>query len=174
MSIGDARLSLGISMAEVFGTLQGFLGSRYVNDFGMFGRTWQVVVQADREFRDRIEDVQKLQVRNRDGRMIPLGSVASVRTYRRTTDGDALQHVPRRRSHRQCRTRVQQRRKHRRAGTAGQPANCPTTMAAEWTELAFLGTHLRQHRHCCCSPVPWRSCSSCWPPSTKAGLCHSP
>ena len=39
----DACLSLGVSMAEVFGTLQGFLGSRYVNDFGLFGHTWQVV-----------------------------------------------------------------------------------------------------------------------------------
>jgi multidrug efflux pump len=75
----DACLSLGVSMGEVFGTLQGFLGSRYVNDFSLFGRTWQVVVQADQEFRDRIDDVLKLHVRNRDGQMIPLGSVAAVR-----------------------------------------------------------------------------------------------
>ncbi|MFM7166426.1 MAG: efflux RND transporter permease subunit [Planctomycetaceae bacterium] len=133
----DACLSLGISMAEVFGTLQGFLGSRYVNDFGMFGRTWQVVVQADREFRDRIEDVKKLQVRNRDGRMIPLGSVASVRRI-----GGPLM--------------VTRYNMYPAAAITANAApgfssgesiaaleqlaarELPTTMAAEWTELAFL------------------------------------
>lgn len=74
----DACLAMGVSMAELFGTLQGYLGSRYINDFSMYGRTWQVVVQADHPWRDRPEDVQKLHVRSRDGRMIPLGSVASV------------------------------------------------------------------------------------------------
>jgi multidrug efflux pump len=74
----DACLALGVSMAELFGTLQGYLGSRYINDFSMYGRTWQVVVQADHPYRDRPEDVQKLHVRSRDGRMIPLGSVAAV------------------------------------------------------------------------------------------------
>ncbi len=74
----DACMALGVSMAEVFGTLQGYLGSRYINDFSMYGRTWQVVMQADHPYRDRPEDVQKLHVRSRDGRMIPLGSVAAV------------------------------------------------------------------------------------------------
>ncbi len=76
----DACLSAGLSLNDVFGTLQGYLGSRYVNDFNMYGRTWQVVVQADGQFRDRPEDVRKLRVRNRRGQMVPLGSVASVRT----------------------------------------------------------------------------------------------
>lgn len=75
----DACFALGVNMAEVFGTLQGYLGSRYINDFNMYGRTWQVVVQADLPFRDRIEDVRKLHVRSRDGKMIPLGTVANVR-----------------------------------------------------------------------------------------------
>ena len=74
----DECLAMGITMAEVFGTLQGYLGSRYINDFSMYGRTWQVVVQADHPWRDRPEDVRKLHVRNREGRMVPLGSVASV------------------------------------------------------------------------------------------------
>lgn len=75
----DACFALGVDMAEVFGTLQGYLGSRYINDFNLYGRTWQVVVQADLPFRDRIEDVRKLHVRSRDGKMIPLGTVANVR-----------------------------------------------------------------------------------------------
>lgn len=74
----EACLSQGISLGEVFGALQAYLGSRYVNDFNLFGRTWQVVVQADQNFRDRIDDVLKLKVRNRDGQMVPLGAVASV------------------------------------------------------------------------------------------------
>jgi len=74
----DACIAQGLDLGDVFGTLQGYLGSRYVNDFNMFGRTWQVVVQADMQYRDRPEDVTKLNVRNREGRMVPLGSVASV------------------------------------------------------------------------------------------------
>ncbi|HTN75613.1 MAG TPA: efflux RND transporter permease subunit, partial [Pirellulaceae bacterium] len=51
----DACLSQGVSLGEVFGTLQAYMGSRYINDFNMYGRTWQVVVQADADFRDRME-----------------------------------------------------------------------------------------------------------------------
>ncbi|MFN9720183.1 MAG: efflux RND transporter permease subunit, partial [Planctomycetota bacterium] len=76
----DAFLSQGVGMGDVFGTLQGYLGSRYVNDFNMYGRTWQVVVQAEDRFRDRQDDVSKLEVRTADGRMVPLGADAEVRT----------------------------------------------------------------------------------------------
>jgi multidrug efflux pump len=73
-----ACLQQGIEMSEVFQTLQVFLGSRYVNDFNLFDRSWQVVVQADSKFRDNLEDVKSLKVRNRRGQMVPLGSVAQV------------------------------------------------------------------------------------------------
>ena len=53
----EACLQQGVPLGDVFATLQAYLGSRYVNDFNRFGRTWQVVVQADAEFRDQIEDV---------------------------------------------------------------------------------------------------------------------
>ena len=49
---------------DVFDTLQIYLGSLYVNDFNLFGRTWQVIVQADAEFRNQVEDVKRLKVRN--------------------------------------------------------------------------------------------------------------
>src|SRR5262249_43314849 len=71
-------LKQGVALGDVFGTLQAYLGSRYVNDFNRFGRTWQVVVQADAPFRDELEDVQKLRVRNNRGQMVPLGSVADI------------------------------------------------------------------------------------------------
>jgi len=70
--------SLGISLNEVFGTLQTYLGSAYVNDFNKFGRTWQVKVQADHKFRVKPEDIRQLDVRNAGGDMVPLGTLVSV------------------------------------------------------------------------------------------------
>jgi len=69
---------LNIPLQDVFSTLSAYLGSAYVNDFNRFGRTWQVNVQAESEFRAKVEDVSRLQVRNAEGAMIPLGSVLSV------------------------------------------------------------------------------------------------
>jgi multidrug efflux pump len=74
-----ACLQKGVDLAEVNTTLQVFLGSQYVNDFNRFGRTWQVVVQADEKFRRKAEDVGKLKVRNNRGDMVPLGTVATVK-----------------------------------------------------------------------------------------------
>ena len=70
--------SLGISLNEVFGTLQTYLGSAYVNDFNKFGRTWQVKVQADHKFRVKPEDIRQLDVRNDAGDMVPLGTLVTV------------------------------------------------------------------------------------------------
>ena len=70
--------SLGISLDEVFGTLQTYLGSAYVNDFNKFGRTWQVKVQADHRFRIKPEDIRQIDVRNAAGDMVPLGTLVAV------------------------------------------------------------------------------------------------
>jgi multidrug efflux pump len=69
---------LGVSVAEVFDTLQVYLGSQYVNDFNRFGRTYQVKVQADAPYRARAEDVLRLKVRNAQGDMVPLSSLLKV------------------------------------------------------------------------------------------------
>ena len=61
-------LALGVSVSEVFNTLQVYLGSYYVNNFNEFGRIWQVNVQADQAFRERGSDIKQLQVRNDRGR----------------------------------------------------------------------------------------------------------
>src|SRR5262249_3493441 len=71
--------AVGVELKDVFDTLQGFLGSYYVNDFNRFGRTWQVNVQADAPFRTDAEAVRQLKVRNADGDMVPLGAVAEIR-----------------------------------------------------------------------------------------------
>jgi multidrug efflux pump subunit AcrB len=74
----EAR-SMGISMAEVFNTLQVYFGSLYVNDFNRFGRTWQVNVQADAKFRMQADDLRRLKVRNAEGHMVPMSAIASIR-----------------------------------------------------------------------------------------------
>jgi HAE1 family hydrophobic/amphiphilic exporter-1 len=70
--------TLGVSLNEVFGALQAYLGSAYVNDFNRFGRTWQVKVQADHQFRLKPEDIRQLEVRNASGQMVPIGTLVDV------------------------------------------------------------------------------------------------
>ncbi len=69
---------LGIPVDEVFQALQIYLGSLYVNDFNQFGRTYQVIAQADKEFRSTPQDITRLQTRNNNGDMVPLASVINV------------------------------------------------------------------------------------------------
>jgi multidrug efflux pump len=68
----------GVPLQNLFETLQINLGSVYVNDFNRFGRTWQVVAQADSAFRDEPEDIGKLKTRNLQGEMVPVASMVQV------------------------------------------------------------------------------------------------
>jgi multidrug efflux pump len=68
----------GVPLTELFDTLQTYLGSAYVNDFNMFGRTWQVIAQADGPYRDSVEDIANLRTRNVNGEMVPIGSMVKV------------------------------------------------------------------------------------------------
>ncbi|HJT31913.1 MAG TPA: efflux RND transporter permease subunit, partial [Pirellulales bacterium] len=70
---------MGLNMADVFNTLQVYFGSLYVNDFNRFGRTWQVNVQAGADFRNQIEDLKRLKIRNMQGNMVPLATFSDVR-----------------------------------------------------------------------------------------------
>ena len=60
--------SLNVSIADVFTTLQGYMGSIYVNDFNLFGRVYRVMIQADGEFRSQVEDINALYVRPKAAR----------------------------------------------------------------------------------------------------------
>ncbi|WP_140908362.1 efflux RND transporter permease subunit [Cognatiluteimonas lumbrici] len=72
----------GVPLTELFDTLQTYLGSAYVNDFNEFGRTWQVIAQADARFRDDVQDIGNLRTRNDRGEMVPIGSMVTIRqTY---------------------------------------------------------------------------------------------
>ncbi|WP_413616322.1 multidrug efflux RND transporter permease subunit [Halomonas cupida] len=68
----------GVPLTGLFNTLQTYLGSTYVNDFNQFGRTWQVIAQADASHRDNVEDIANLRTRNDRGEMVPIGSVVDI------------------------------------------------------------------------------------------------
>jgi hydrophobe/amphiphile efflux-1 (HAE1) family protein/NodT family efflux transporter outer membrane factor (OMF) lipoprotein len=68
----------GVPLQNLFETLQIYLGSLYVNDFNRFGRTYQVIAQADSRFREKPEDITRLKTRNDRGEMVPLGALVKV------------------------------------------------------------------------------------------------
>ncbi len=68
----------GVSISEIFQTLQAYMGSVYVNDVNLFGRTYQVNLQADEAFRADESQIARLKVRNRDGEMVPLAAFVEV------------------------------------------------------------------------------------------------
>src|SRR5437870_11205520 len=69
----------GVPLQNLFETMQVYLGSLYVNDFNRFGRTYQVIAQADSQFRERPENITRLKTRNSQGQMVPLGTLVKVR-----------------------------------------------------------------------------------------------
>ena len=80
---------LGVSIADVFNTLQTFLGSRYVNDFTIYGRNFHVVAQADTAYRSTIKDLSGYYVKNASGQQIPLSTLI---TYRLTENAPLISH----------------------------------------------------------------------------------
>ncbi len=128
---------LGVSIAELFNTLQVYLGSLYVNDFNLFGRTWQVNVQGRADFRKQIDDLSQLRVRSERGGMVPLGSMAEIKDVSgpvlimrynmypaAAINGDAAPGV----SSGQA---IEKMQDWARKGL-------PQAMRTEWTELAYL------------------------------------
>lgn len=74
----EKAISLGIKVSDIYETLQGTLGSLYVNDFNKYGRVYRVQMQADAEFRMRPEDIGGLYVRSSNGGMIPMSAISKV------------------------------------------------------------------------------------------------
>ncbi len=75
----DKALMMGVQPSDVFNTMGIYLGSSYVNDFNMLGRTFRVTAQAEPAYRDDMADIANLKVRSASGAMVPLGSVATLR-----------------------------------------------------------------------------------------------
>jgi len=74
----DKLQTLGVPVSDAYNALQTFLGGLYINDFNRFSHTWQVLVQAEPEFRAQPTDINRFYVRSTDGNMVPLGTVVSV------------------------------------------------------------------------------------------------
>src|SRR5690242_18078671 len=68
----DKAQVLGVKISDIFNALQSTLGSFYINDFNVFGRTWQVNLQAETSFRQRLDDIERIYVRNGRGDMVPM------------------------------------------------------------------------------------------------------
>ncbi len=85
----DRCAKLGINIADVYGTIQTFLGSSYVNDFTIYGRDFHVIAQADTSYRGSIHDISKYYVRNSSGQMIPLSTLIS---YKVTQTASVISH----------------------------------------------------------------------------------
>ncbi|HEX4616930.1 MAG TPA: efflux RND transporter permease subunit, partial [Stellaceae bacterium] len=75
----DKAQVLGVKVSDVFNALQSTLGGFYINDFNLFGRTWQVNVQAESKFRDAVEDIYRIYVRGSMGNMVPIRALAQAR-----------------------------------------------------------------------------------------------
>jgi hydrophobe/amphiphile efflux-1 (HAE1) family protein len=71
---------LGVTPSQVFEAMQVYLGSAYINDFNYLGRTYEVTAQADAKFRATTDDIARLKTRNVNGAMVPIGSVAQLRS----------------------------------------------------------------------------------------------
>ncbi len=164
---------LGVSIAELFNTLQVYLGSLYVNDFNLFGRTWQVNVQGQADFRKQIDDLAQLKVRSERGGMVPLGSLAEIKDESGPvlimrynmypsaaingdaapgiSSGQAIQHME----------------------DAGRRKICPRRCGPSGPSWRFSSSRPARRP---CSPLCWRSswCSWFWRPSTRAGRCPWP
>ncbi|MEM9578299.1 MAG: efflux RND transporter permease subunit [Pseudomonadota bacterium] len=70
--------TLGVPVSDVFQTLQAHLGSIYVNDLNLFGKVYRVMIQADADYRDTVEDIGRLHVRTNEGQMAPLSTLMDV------------------------------------------------------------------------------------------------
>ncbi|MDR1270983.1 MAG: efflux RND transporter permease subunit, partial [Planctomycetaceae bacterium] len=75
----DKAKRMGLNLGEVFAALQSYLGAAYVNDFNVFGRTYRVNVQAKGEYRDSIQDILRIKVKNNTGTMVPMEAFTTVK-----------------------------------------------------------------------------------------------
>jgi len=75
----DKAQVLGVKVSDIFNALQSTLGGYYINDFNLFGRTWQVNIESEQKFRDAVEDIYRVYVRNSAGAMVPVRTLAQAK-----------------------------------------------------------------------------------------------
>ena len=163
--------TMGVSMAELFNTLQVYLGSLYVNDFNRFGRTWQVNVQAAADFRKQIEDLKQLKIRSDLGKMVPLGSLASVEER----SGPVM--IMRYNMYPSAAINITPAPGVSSGQAIDRTENVvrPALAALDALRVDRAGPAAaadRQHGDAASFSWRWCWCSWCWPPSTRAGRCR--
>ena len=170
----DKAKLAGVSIAELFNTLQVYLGSLYVNDFNRFGRTWQVNVQGDANFRKQIDDLTGLQVRNDRGGMVPLGSVAAIRDVSGPVMIIRYNLYPVGHDQPESRPRASARARRSTPWRSWSSDELPQAMRIAVDRAGAACSSRPATRPC--SPSSWRWCSSswCWRRSTRAGRCRWP
>jgi multidrug efflux pump len=132
-----ALMLKGVQIQDVFSTLQVYLGSLYVNDFNLFGRTWQVIAQAEATYRDQRDDIRRLQVRNATGTMVPIGAVANVREINGPLILTRYNMYPAASVNGNARPGVSSGRAIEVMSELARE-ELPKSMSYEWTELAYL------------------------------------
>ncbi|HZZ72886.1 MAG TPA: efflux RND transporter permease subunit [Pirellulales bacterium] len=129
--------ALGCALEDVNQTLDMYLGSLYVNSFNDFGRHWQVTIQAEGQYRNRVEDVNLFQVRNKMGQMVPLGTLLNLRDiggpinvsrFNRYTGAAITGSVQNGTSNGEAIERIEEVAR----------KTLPLSMKTDWTELMFM------------------------------------
>ncbi len=129
-----------VSLDDVNNTLQSYLGSFYVNDFTFQNRNWQVNIQADPNYRMRVEDIGRLEVRNAKGDRVPLATLIHVKNTSGPGDRQPLQSLPVRRDYGHPRAGHQFAARHRNHGPRGQrPASLHHGLRMDRTEFPGTG-----------------------------------
>ena len=128
--------TLGVDRRDVFTALQATLGGYYVNDFNLFGRTWQVNIQGEASDRSRIDDIYRIHVRNSNGEMVPIRAFAERRADPRAAVDHPLQQLPQRHHQRRTGARALLRRGARRHGE-GLGGDLAAGFGFEWTGTAL-------------------------------------
>ena len=80
IKVDEAKaLAQGVDISEIYSALSGYFGKSYVNDFNKYGRVYRVYLQADSEYREKPSDIDKIYVKNRQGSMVPLSALVSIK-----------------------------------------------------------------------------------------------
>ena len=164
--------ALQVSVDQVFAALAGYLGSTYVNQFNQFGRVFQVYVQADSQSRLRLEDIENMFVRNKDGKMVPLGTLVTITPMVGAPRSSACSISIRPRRSSACRRRGSRPVRRSRSWKRLPGARFPRAPASNGARCPIRRSSSAIR---CTSCSRWRCCSStsCSPASTKAGTPRS-
>ena len=168
----DKAQMLKVPLDSIFEALRVYLGSAYVNDFNMFGRTYRVTAQADSDFRVDPQNVARIRVRNEAGQMVPLGNLVTFRNIAGPDRMPRYNLFPTVEVNGSTDPGISSGETIKiMADLAGarcpraSPTNGPTCRIRRSRPAAPATTS---------SSCRWSSCSWRWPPSSRAGRCRSP